>query len=154
MAVTDDGTANGKLLGIVTSRDYRVSRMERSVKVEEFMTPFDKLITAPADTSLKIANDIIWDNKLNSLPLVDDKQHLVYMVFRKDYDSHKANSLELLDEHKRYVVGAGINTRDYAERVPALVEAGARCSLHRLLRGFLRVAEPHSVLGTRKVRRQ
>ena len=87
MAVTDDGTANGKLLGIVTSRDYRVSRMERSVKVEEFMTPFDKLITAPADTSLKIANDIIWDNKLNSLPLVDDKQHLVYMVFRKDYDS-------------------------------------------------------------------
>ena len=125
MAVTDDGTANGKLLGIVTSRDYRVSRMERSVKVEEFMTPFDKLITASADTSLKIANDIIWDNKLNSLPLVDDKQHLVYMVFRKDYDSHKANSLELLDEHKRYVVGAGINTRDYAERVPALVEAGA-----------------------------
>ena len=125
MAVTDDGTANGKLLGIVTSRDYRVSRMDRSVKVEEFMTPFDKLITAPADTSLKIANDIIWDNKLNSLPLVDDKQHLVYMVFRKDYDSHKANSLELLDQHKRYVVGAGINTRDYAERVPALVEAGA-----------------------------
>ena len=51
MAVTDDGTANGKLLGIVTSRDYRVSRMERSVKVEEFMTPFDKLITAPADTT-------------------------------------------------------------------------------------------------------
>ena len=84
MAVTDDGTANGKLLGIVTSRDYRVSRMSRDVKVEEFMTPFDKLITAPADTSLKAANDIIWDHKLNSLPLVDDKQHLVYMVFRKE----------------------------------------------------------------------
>ena len=125
MAVTEDGTANGKLLGIVTSRDYRVSRMETSVKVSEFMTPFDKLITAPADTTLKTANDIIWDHKLNSLPLVDDEQHLVYLVFRKDYDSHKANSLELLDEHKRYVVGAGINTRDYAERVPALVEAGA-----------------------------
>ena len=125
MAVTDDGTANGKLLGIVTSRDYRVSRMDRDAKVSEFMTPFEKLITAPADTSLKLANDIIWDNKLNALPLVDEQQHLVYMVFRKDYDSHKANSLELLDAHKRYVVGAGINTRDYAERVPALVEAGA-----------------------------
>ena len=125
MAVTEDGTSNGKLLGIVTSRDYRVSRMETSVKVSEFMTPFDKLITAPADTTLKTANDIIWDHKLNSLPLVDDEQHLVYLVFRKDYDSHKANSLELLDEHQRYVVGAGINTRDYAERVPALVEAGA-----------------------------
>ena len=125
VAVTDDGTATGRLLGIVTSRDYRVSRMETNVKVSEFMTPFEKLITAPADTTLKIANDIIWDHKLNSLPLVDEEQHLVYLVFRKDYDSHKANSLELLDEHKRYVVGAGINTRDYAERVPALVEAGA-----------------------------
>lgn len=125
MPVTADGSAHGKLVGVVTDRDYRLSRMSMDAKVADFMTPREKMIVAPADTSLKVANDIIWDNKLNSLPLVDDKQHLVYMVFRKDYDSHKANSLELLDEHKRYVVGAGINTRDYAERVPALVEAGA-----------------------------
>ncbi|HJF52826.1 MAG TPA: IMP dehydrogenase [Butyricicoccus pullicaecorum] len=125
VAVTDDGTATGKLLGIVTSRDYRISRMSTEEKVESFMTPFEKLITAPADTTLKEANNIIWDHKLNSLPLVDEDQHLVYMVFRKDYDSHKENALELLDKDKRYIVGAGINTRDYAERVPALVEAGA-----------------------------
>lgn len=125
MAVTEDGTATGKLLGIITSRDYRVSRMSRDITVAELMTPFEKLITAPADTSLKIANDIIWDHKLNSLPIVDENQHLLYMVFRKDYDSHKENALELLDADKRYIVGAGINTRDYAERVPALVEAGA-----------------------------
>ncbi len=125
MAVTDDGTATGKLLGIVTSRDYRVSRMEPDARAADFMTPFSKLVTAPADTTLKTANDIIWDNKLNALPLVDEDQHLVYMVFRKDYDSHKANSLELLDNDKRYIVGAGINTRDYNERVPALVDAGA-----------------------------
>ncbi|MCQ5128780.1 IMP dehydrogenase [Butyricicoccus faecihominis] len=125
VAVTEDGTATGKLLGIITSRDYRVSRMEKNVPVTEFMTPFEKLITAPADTSLKTANDIIWDHKLNALPLVDENQRLVYMVFRKDYDSHKANSLELLDAQKRYVVGAGVNTRDFTERVPALVEAGA-----------------------------
>lgn len=125
VAVTEDGTATGKLLGIVTSRDYRISRMSTEEKVESFMTPFEKLITAPADTTLKEANNIIWDHKLNSLPLVDENQHLVYMVFRKDYDSHKENALELLDKDKRYIVGAGINTRDYAERVPALVEAGA-----------------------------
>ena len=125
VAVTDDGTATGKLLGIVTSRDYRISRMSTDEKVSSFMTPFEKLITAPADTTLKEANNIIWDHKLNSLPLVDENQHLVYMVFRKDYDSHKENALELLDKDKRYIVGAGINTRDYAERVPALVEAGA-----------------------------
>jgi len=125
VAVTDDGTPNGKLLGIVTSRDYRVSRMDPKTPVSEFMTPFSKLIYAYDDTSLKEANNIIWDNKLNALPIIDKDQNLKSIVFRKDYDLHKANPLELLDKNKRYIVGAGINTRDYAERVPALVEAGA-----------------------------
>ena len=124
IAVTDDGTATGKLLGIVTGRDYRVSRMEMDEKVETFMTPFEKLVVAPEGTTLKDANNIIWDHKLNSLPIVDAEGHLVSFVFRKDYDQHKGNPNELLDAQKRYVVGAGINTRDYAERVPALVEAG------------------------------
>ena len=125
VAVTDDGTGTGKLLGIVTGRDYRVSRMSPDLKVEEFMTPLAKLITAPEGTTLKAANDIIWDHKLNSLPIVDKEGKLVAFVFRKDYDTHKQNPNELLDAQKRYVVGAGINTRDYAQRVPALVEAGA-----------------------------
>ena len=125
VAVTEDGTAAGKLLGIVTGRDYRVSRMDPATKVREFMTPFDKLIVAKEGTTLKEANDIIWDHKLNSLPIINDEQKLCYFVFRKDYDTHKQNPNELLDAHKRYVVGAGINTRDYAERVPALIEAGA-----------------------------
>ena len=124
VAITEDGTANGKLLGIVTSRDYRVSRMDPTDKVADFMTPRCKLVTAPKETTLKQANDIIWDHKLNSLPIVDDEDHLMYFVFRKDYASHKANPLELLDSQKRYLVGAGINTRDYAQRVPALLEAG------------------------------
>ena len=125
MAVTDDGTANGKLLGIVTGRDYRVSRMSTDEKVKNFMTPLKKLVTAPEGTTLKAANDIIWDNKLNSLPIVDKNGNLKYFVFRKDYSQHKENPLELLDKNKSYIVGAGINTRDYAERVPALIEAGA-----------------------------
>ena len=125
MAVTDDGTAHGKLLGIVSSRDYRVSRMSTELHVSEFMTPLEKLVTAPEGTTLKEANDIIWDHKLNSLPIVDAEGRLVYFVFRKDYSEHKANPNEVLDEHKRYIVGSGINSRDYAERVPALVEAGA-----------------------------
>lgn len=124
VAITSDGTPGGKLLGIVASRDYRVSRMSTDLKVTEFMTPFDKLVTAPDTTTLKEANDIIWDNKINSLPLIDAEGRLKYMVFRKDYDSHKENVNELLDAGKSYVVGAGINTRDYAERVPALVDAG------------------------------
>lgn len=125
MAVTSDGSATGRLLGIVSSRDYRVSRMELTTRVSEFMTPLEKLVTAPEGTTLKEANDIIWDHKLNSLPIVDAEGRLLYFVFRKDYAEHKNNPNEILDEHKRYIVGAGINSRDYAERVPALIDAGA-----------------------------
>lgn len=125
MAVTDDGTPTGKLVGIVTSRDYRVSRMSLDMKAEEFMTPFSKLIYADANTTLREANDMIWANKLNMLPLIDQDQRLKYMVFRKDYTDNKENQNELIDLSKRYLVGAGINTRDYAERVPALIAAGA-----------------------------
>ena len=125
VAITHDGTATGKLLGIVSSRDYRVSRMSRDQKVSTFMTPLERLVTAPAETTLKEANDIIWDHKLNSLPIVDKAGNLMYFVFRKDYASHKDNPLELLDHEKRYLVGAGINTRDYETRIPALLEAGA-----------------------------
>ena len=124
MPVTDDGTSHGHLVGIVTSRDYRLSRDDRAKKVSEFMTPADKLVTAPEGTSLHDCNDIIWEHKLNALPIVDKDGRLTSIVFRKDYDSHKSNPDELLDEHKRYMVGAGINTRDYAERVPKLIDAG------------------------------
>ncbi len=125
VAVTSDGTANGKLLGIVTSRDYRISRMDKLTPVADFMTPYENLIVGDETTTLKQANDIIWDNKLNSLPIVDANGNLKYFVFRKDYEAHKENPNELLDAKKRYIVGAGINTRDYAQRVPALVDAGA-----------------------------
>ena len=124
VAITDDGTPEGRLMGIVTGRDYRVSRMGPETPIHTFMTPREKLITAPEGTTLKEANDIIWDHKLNSLPIVNERDELVHFVFRKDYDTHKQNPLESLDKDKRYIVGAGINTRDYAERVPALIEAG------------------------------
>lgn len=125
VAVTEDGTAKGKFLGIVTGRDYRVTRMSPDLKVKEFMTPFNKIVYAKAGITLKEANDVIWDHKLNALPILDDENRLKYFVFRKDYEQHKENPDEILDADKRYTVGAGINTRDYEERVPALVAAGA-----------------------------
>lgn len=125
MPVTVDGTAKGHFCGIVTSRDYRLSRDDRATKVYEFMTPASECVCGSETTTLKQANDIIWEHKLNTLPIVDAAGNLMALVFRKDYDSHKSLPNELLDEHKRYLVGAGINTRDFEERVPALVEAGA-----------------------------
>jgi IMP dehydrogenase len=125
IAVTADGTANGRLLGIVTSRDYRISRTLPGTPVRSFMTPFDHLVYAREGINLSEANDIIWEHKINQLPIVNDKDELVGMVFRKDYDEHKDNPEELLDAHKRLIVGAGINTRDYETRVPALIASGA-----------------------------
>jgi IMP dehydrogenase len=124
VAVTEDGSSNGKLLGIVTSRDYRIHRMDGSTKVRDFMTPFEKLVYGTDNLSLSDANDMIWDHKLNTLPIVDEEGNLKSLVFRKDYDSHKEHPYELHDSNKRYVVGAGINTHDYKERVEALLKAG------------------------------
>lgn len=124
IGITDDGTPNGKLLGMVTSRDYRIEKDSPDMKVKEFMTPFSKLIVGQLGITLSEANQIIWEHKLNTLPIIDQDQHLQYFVFRKDYDSHKDNPLELSGADKKLLVGAGINTRDYKERVPALVEAG------------------------------
>ncbi len=124
IGITDDGSSNGKLQGIVTGRDYRPNKDNLDKKVKDFMTPFSNLITGKFGLTLNEANDIIWDHKLNALPIIDDGQRLKYFVFRKDYDNHKENPNELLDSHKRLIVGAGINTRDYTERVPMLVNAG------------------------------
>ncbi|MDL2305187.1 IMP dehydrogenase [Bacteroides sp. OttesenSCG-928-D19] len=124
IGITDDGTPNGKLLGIVTSRDYRVEKDASDKLVKDFMTPFEKLYIGKLGMTLSEANDIIWKHKLNALPIIDDEQRLAYFVFRKDYDNHKENPLEMLSADKKLLVGAGINTRDYKERVPALVEAG------------------------------
>ena len=125
MAVTEDGEPDGKLMGIITSRDYRVSRMDLSTPVTAFMTPLFKLVAAPEGITLKEANDIIWEHKLNALPIITKDNRLTAFVFRKDYDVHKDNPNELLDAHKSYMVGAGINTRDFEQRVPALIDAGA-----------------------------
>ena len=124
IAITHDGSSTGKLLGIITSRDYRPSRDNLHKKVAEFMTPFSKIVTGKFGITLDEANDIIWDNKINTLPIIDENQCMKYFVFRKDYDNHKNNPNELLDNQKRLLVGAGINTRDYAERIPKLIEAG------------------------------
>ncbi|MCQ6559267.1 IMP dehydrogenase [Paenibacillus mendelii] len=123
-AITHDGTANGKLLGIVASRDYRISRDARDKKISSFMTPFDSLVYGKTGITLSEANDLIWEHKLNCLPIVNEDQCLDYLVFRKDYDAHKEYPYELLDANKSYIVGAGINSKDYKERVPALVNAG------------------------------
>ena len=122
--VTEDGSPNGKLLGLVTDKDYRISRVDMNSTVEEYMVPKEKLVFARKGINLHEANNMIWDNKISCLPILDENDCLDSLVFRKDYEADKENPNSLLDDNKRFIVGAGINTRDYAERIPALVEAG------------------------------
>ena len=124
VAVTENGEANGKLLGIITERDFRIGHCAPDAKVSEYMTSLKDLVMADAGITLEQANEIIWKNKINQLPVVDKDGNLQYLVFRKDAASHEEHPNELLDSQKRYIVGAGINTRDYMERVPKLLEAG------------------------------
>ena len=125
VAITEDGEPNGKLLGIITSKDYRITRDPPTKKVSQFMTPFDRLVYGRAGISLTEANDLLWKNKIDCLPVIDEQHNLVHLVFRKDYTEHKENENELLDSEKRLMVGAAVNTHDFEERVPALVDAGA-----------------------------
>lgn len=124
VTITDDGTARGKLIGLVTDKDYRISKADLDDEINKYMTPVEKLVCAKKGVTLSEANDIIWENKINCLPVIDDEGRLAYLVFRKDYEERKNNPNSLLDEEKRYLVGAGINTRDYKDRIPALVDAG------------------------------
>lgn len=122
--ITEDGSPRGRLLGILTSRDFRPHRADLATPVEQVMTPVSRMVFAREGISLTEANDLIWEKKLNCLPIVNERGELVHLVFRKDYDEHRQNPNELVDNEKRLVVGAGINSRDYRERVPALIEAG------------------------------
>lgn len=128
--ITDDGTPNGKFLGIVTDKDYRISKSSGEEIIDRFMTPKKDVVWATDGISLSDANDIIWEKKISCLPILSEEGNLRYLVFRKDYEERKNNPNSLLDEKKRYIVGAGINTRDYEERIPALVEARSRPSLY------------------------
>ena len=125
MAVTEDGGPHGPLLGILTSRDYRVHRQDPDTRADTLMTPFDRLVVGHDGITLNAANDLIWEHGLSCLPIIDERRHLRHLVFRRDYDDHRENPDELIDDEKRLMVGAGINSHDYRDRVPPLVEAGA-----------------------------
>ena len=122
--ITDDGTENGKFLGLVTDKDYRISKDDLNDTINNYMTPADKVYCARKGITLAEANDLIYEHKKDCLPILTEEGNLKYLVFRKDYEERKNNPYSLLDENKRYIVGAGINTRDYEQRIPALVEAG------------------------------
>ncbi len=122
--VTDDGSAVGKLVGIVTDKDFWESEDDLSRLVSQHMTSLEDVIFGPDGISLREANRLLHQHKKECLPILDKAGNLTALVFKKDYEDHRRHPQELLDESKRLCVGAGINTHDYEDRVPALIEAG------------------------------
>lgn len=127
IAVTSDGGANSKLLGLLTSKDFWEFKDDLSDLVTAHFTPIEKLVLAQDGVSLQDATEILWKNKKECLPIIDGKGNLKALVFRRDYFDHKTNPDELTDDHKRLFVGAALNTHDFRVRARALVEAGADC---------------------------
>ena len=123
--VTHDGSATGKLEGIITDKDFWVYEDDLSHTVGEHMTPFKDVIHGEEGISLREANELLHRHKKDCLPVVDTQGHLSALVFKKDYEDHRRHPNELLDASKRLCVGAAINTHDFRERVPALLAAGA-----------------------------
>lgn len=124
-AVTADSTATGVLLGIVSKRDFHPQRHDLDAPVSSRMRPVDAVASAKGEITLTEANDRLFDEHLDVLPVLDDDGHLHHLIFRTDYEDNKRYPNQLVDASKRLRVGAGVNTHDYTDRIPALVEAGA-----------------------------
>jgi IMP dehydrogenase len=125
IAITEGGKPHGKLLGLLTSKDFWEFKDDLSQSVMNYCTKFENLIMAHDGISLQEATEKLWKNKKECLPVVDKDGNLKSLVFRRDYFDHKSNPDELTDEQKRLFVGAALNTHDYKERAKAVVEAGA-----------------------------
>ncbi|WP_432030930.1 IMP dehydrogenase [Streptomyces sp. 1222.5] len=126
-AVTHDGTARGRLLGLVTSRDVHPRRHDLAGPVSERMVPVAELAHARCGITLAEAHARLRDERLHCLPVLDGEGHLQHLVFSPDHGRTGRQRFphRLVDAGKRLRVGAGINTHDYQERVPALLQAGA-----------------------------
>ena len=112
-----------QLVGIITNRDLRfISDFQQPIS--EFMT-HDKLVTAPAGTSLKDAEQILHRHRIEKLPLVDEKGHLVGLITIKDIEKVAQYPNSAKDQHGRLLVAAAVGvTSDTFERATALITAG------------------------------
>jgi len=120
--ITEDGTLETRLVGIVTNRDTDFER-ERNRPIHEVMS--SELVTAPKGITLSEANRILRNSKVGKLPVVDEDGRLIAMVARRDLLKNLTFPDASKDTHKQLLCGAAVSTRDEdRERVDALADAG------------------------------
>jgi IMP dehydrogenase len=111
------------LIGIITNRDLRFQKV-MSEKVSNVMTS-ENLVTASKGTSLKEAEEILQEHKIEKLPITDSGTKLIGLITFKDIEKEKNHPTACKDEFGRLMVGAAVGiTADTLDRVEALVEAG------------------------------
>ena len=119
-----DTLTNKLLVGILTNRDLRFID-DYDVSIEQVMTK-EPLVTAPVGTSLKDAERILQQHKIEKLPIVDDEGRLSGLITIKDIEKVIEFPNAAKDEHGRLLVAAAVGvTSDTFERATALLEAGA-----------------------------
>ncbi|MFH0832779.1 MAG: IMP dehydrogenase [Candidatus Aenigmatarchaeota archaeon] len=141
--VTKDGTLKTAMVGYITANDYDYE-LHKSKRVKDRMIPREDVVVSYYEDigeDPQKADSILRDGHHGSMPILRKRgepivkwfpfvrkkdETIVYMVFKRDIEEHKKNPNALVDEQKRYIGGDAINTRDYKERVPALIEAGSK----------------------------
>jgi IMP dehydrogenase len=115
-----------RLAGLLSNRDMPWSDGMEDRRVDEFMTPADRLITARPDISVAEAERILFENRIEKLPVIDSAGSIKGLITKKDLILTRQRPYSSKDKKGRLLVGAAIGARgDYLERATELVRAGA-----------------------------
>ncbi len=113
------------LLGIITTRDLLFLE-DDNLTVADVMTPRPKVVTAPPGTTMEEAKRILWQHRIEKLPLVDEQDRVVGLITARDIVNMEKFPLATKDEKGRLRVGAAIGVRPgFMRRAEALLDAGA-----------------------------
>ncbi|GJL83001.1 MAG: inosine-5'-monophosphate dehydrogenase [marine bacterium B5-7] len=131
---------SGILAGLLSSRDIPWQGDHQQRRVEEFMTPLERLHTHKPDISIEDAEQILFDKRIERLPLVDSENRIHGLITSKDVRFIRERPFASKDTKGHLLVGAAIGARgDFIERTAALLEAGADCF-------FIDIAHGHSMV--------
>jgi len=115
-----------QLAGLLSNRDMPWSEGMEERRVEEFMTPADRLVTAEPDISVTEAERILFEKRIEKLPLVNRDGIIQGLITKKDLILSRQRPYSSKDKKGRLLVGAAIGARgDYLERADELIKAGA-----------------------------
>ncbi len=136
----EESEGSGILAGLLSNRDIPWLGEYSERLVEEFMTPFEHLHTHPPGISYEDAERILFEKRIERLPLVDEQRKIHGLITRKDLLFFRDRPFASKDTKGRLLVGAAIGARgDFVERSAELISAGADCLVIDIAHGHSQV---------------